>query len=231
MTARELVSSIRSTHKLLSADQSMNDRVILSIAVRNRNMLVNQKMGERKLWQTDGLFTTLCLEMEPVPLSECCDYISECTIARSKSKIPKIAEGIYNYAIQGIYNVETSKKFTEITPARYINVLGLPKVKKETYVWIFNDYVYATNSDLIAVKMSAFFEDHNIPKDILFPECGCGNIRYDNATVCMNPLDRDFKIPGYLIEPLVNATSKYLLQTYHNLAEDRTSNNNDETSK
>lgn len=231
MVARELVSTIRSAHKLLSADQTINDRTILSIAVRNRNYLVNQKLGERKLWQTDGLFTNLCLEMIQVPLSECCNYTSDCMISRSKYELPKISEGLYNYAIQGIYNVDTSKKLAEITPDRYINILSLPQRRKQTYVWIQNNFVYATNEDLEALRISAFFEDHEIPINLLYPDCNCGNKKYDNANLCSNPLDREFKIAGYLVQAVVDMTSRYLLQTYHNLAVDRTSNNLDETSK
>lgn len=231
MTARKLISLIRGAHKLLSSDQIINDRTVLSVAIPIRNTLVNQKLGERKLWQTDGVFTNLCMEMKEVPLAECCSYISEKTIARTIYKIPKITEGMYNYAIQGIYNVETSKKFTEITPNRYIDILSLPRRRKETYVWIKNGYIYATNSDLEAIAISAFFEDHDIPSEILFPKCNCGNIRYDNAELCQNPLDREFKIAGYLVQPLVEMVSKYLLATYHNLSIDKTDNENDETSK
>lgn len=231
MTARELISSVRSSHKLLSSDQSINDRVILSIAVRDRLTLVNQKLGERKLWQTDGLFTNLCLPMQEVPLSECCNYVSDCKIARSVQKIPRISEGIYNYALQGIYNIETSKKFTEVTPDRYINILSLPRLKKQTYVWIKDEYIYATNPELQTVRISAFFEDHTLPITILYPECGCKDTKYDIGELCKNPLDREFKIPGYLLEPLVGMVSKYLLGTYHNLSIDRTDNESDETSK
>lgn len=231
MTARQYISLIRSTNKLLSADQSINDRTILSRLVIDRNTLANQRLNDRKLWQTDSLFTNLCIEMQPAPLAECCNFVSDITISRSKYKIPKINEGIYNYAIKGIYNAETSVKFKETTPDKYINILALPIKKKEVYIWIVNGYIYATNQYLKAVKLSAFFEDHFLPNEILFPECECGLVKYDETDYCSNPLDREFKFAGYLSTPLIDMTSKYLLQTYFNLKSDVNSNNLDETSK
>lgn len=231
MTAREYVSQVRSSHKFLSADQSLTDRLILSILVKNRNFLANQRLNERKLWQTDSLFTNLCLELEQVPLAECCNYTSDIQITRTKYQLPKINEGIYNYAIKGIYNVETSKKFSEITPDRYINLLMLRTVKNQTYAWIYNNYIYTTNPNLEAIKLTAFFENHDLPKELLFPQCGCQKIKYDNTEYCTNPLDREFKFAGYLSQPLIDMTSKYLLETYHNIPQDKNSNNLDETSK
>ena len=49
--------------------------------------------------------------MVEVPISECSDYVDDCTIARSKFKIPRIAEGNYQYVIQGVYrDWETDRK-------------------------------------------------------------------------------------------------------------------------
>jgi len=230
-TARDHISDVRSTHKLLSADSSINDRTILAALVRGRNQLINQRLNERKLWQTDSIFTTVCLEMQKVPLSECCNYISDEMIARSVLQLPKINEGVFNYAIKGVFNVETSKKFAEITPERYINILKLPKKRQETYTWISNNYVYATNPFLEAVKIPACFADHILPTEILYPKCDCGNLKYNLEDVCKNPLDREFKFADYLVETLIEMTSKFLLATYFNLATDKTSNNLDETSK
>lgn len=230
-TARDHISTIRSTEKLLSSDQMITDRVILAVLVSRRNMLANQRLNERKLWQTDSLFTNLCMELVEVPLGECCNYISEQTISRTKYKIPKINEGIYNYAIKGVYNVDTSKKFTETTPDKYIELLRLLHRKKETYFWIVNDYIYTTNPSLQAIKLSAFFEEHIIPIELLFPECGCGLVKYENEDICKNPLDREFKFAGYLSQALEEASARYLLQTYFQLATDKTSNQLDETSK
>ena len=167
-TLRKLVSDVRSVHKLLSSDNLITDRVIASEIRNNTLLLVKRETNLRKLWATGTLFTTIpCLEMVEVPISECCEYVDDCTIARSKFKLPRISEGNYQYVIQGVYSINamggTGKKFKEITINRYINLLKLPIIKKEEYFWIMNDYLYITNPLLEKVRISAFFEE-DVPK-------------------------------------------------------------------
>lgn len=218
-----MVSDVRSTHKLLSTDSLITDRAIASEVNNNVLLLVKRETNLRKLWATDSIFTTIpCLEMVEVPISECCSYADECTIARSKDKIPKIAEGNYQYVIQGVYSINAmsgkGKKLKEITINRYINLLNLPIIKKEDYYWISNDYLYVTNSYIQAIRLVAMFENI-VPNTFLYPECCCGeNFTTDNY--CTNPLDRPYVLPGYLKSQVLELTSKKLLSTYFNIKTD-----------
>lgn len=223
-TLRKLVSDVRSMHKLLSTDNLITDRAIAAEIRNNRNLLVKRETNLRKLWATSTLFTTIpCLEMTEVPISECCDYVDECTIARSKNKIPRIAEGNYQYIIQGVYSINAmggmGKKLKEITINRYINLLKLPIIKKEEYFWIQNDYLYVTNPLIQAIRLSALFEE-DVPSDVLYPtgDCGCGEVTDDDY--CKNPLDKEFALPGYLEKQVLDLTSQRLLQTYFKLKTD-----------
>jgi hypothetical protein len=40
-----------------------------------------------------------------VPFLNVCSYADPCTIGRSKYKIPRMAEGNYQYVIQGVYGI------------------------------------------------------------------------------------------------------------------------------
>ena len=228
-TLRKLVSDVRSMHKLLSSDNLITDRVIASEVRNNTNLLVKRETNLRKLWATGTLFTTIpCLEMVEVPLSECCEYVDECTIARSKFKLPRIAEGNYQYVIQGVYSINAmggkGKKLKEITVNRYMNLLKLPIIKKEEYFWIINDYLYITNPLLQKIRISAFFEE-DVPNKIMYPECDCGTPQTSNEDWCINPLDKEFALPGYLEKQVLELTSQKLLSTYFALKTDLTSNN------
>jgi hypothetical protein len=222
-TGRKLVSDVRSIHKLLSTDSLITDRVILSEIRNNSLLLIKRETNLRKLWASDTLFTTIpCLEMVEVPISECCNYVDDCTIARTKFKIPGIAEGNYQYVIQGVYSINAlsgkGKKLKEITVNRYINLLNLPVIKKEEYYWITNEYVYVNNPMIKSIRFVAFFEE-DVPNEVLYPECGCGT----DVTVeewCKNPLDKEFPLPGYLEQQVLQLTSQKLLQTYFNLKSD-----------
>ncbi len=222
-TARKLVSDTRSMHKLLSVDNQITDRAILSEIRNNTIFLVKRETNLRKLWATDTVFNIIpCLEMIEVPISECCDYVDECNIARSKFKLPRISEGNYQYTIQGVWSINAlggkGKKLKEITINRYINLLKLQIVKKDVYYFIVNGYLYITNPVLQTVRMAAFFEE-DIPNEIAFPECDCG-IEYTLDDLCKNPLDKEFPLPGYLKRPVLELTSQKLLNTYFRLKSD-----------
>lgn len=226
-TLRSFVSDIRSTHKLLSTDSMITDRAIASEVRNNSLLLIKRETNLRKLWATDTVFTTIpCLEMINVPISECCNYVDDCTIARTKHKLPKIAEGNYQYVIQGVYSINAMSgkgvKLKEITVNRYINLLKLPVIKSESYYWISNDYLYVTNPDIQAVRLVAFFESP-VPNELLYPECCCG-VKAPNEEFCMNPLDKEFVLPGYLKSQVLDMTSKKLLQTYFSIKSDISDN-------
>lgn len=223
-TLRELVSNVRSFHKIMSTDSLITDRAIASEIRNNTALLVKRETNLRKLWATDTVFTTIpCLEMCEVSISECCNYVDSCTVARSKFKLPKISEGNYQYVIQGVYSINVmsgqGKKLKEITVNRYINLLKLPVIKKEDYFWMSNDYLYVSNPMIQAIRLVAFFEEE-IPNDIMYPECGCGTPSYTNEQLCKNPLDKEFSLPGYLKKQVLDLTSQKLLQTYFNIKTD-----------
>ena len=225
-TLRKLISDVRGMHKLLSTDSLITDRVIASEIRNNTLLLVKRETNLRKLWATNTLFTTIsCLEMVEVPISECCEYVDPCTIARSRFKLPRIAEGNYQYVIQGVYSINamggTGKKLKEITINRYINLLKLPIVKNEQYYWIMNGYLYVNNPLLQALRISAFFES-DVPNEVMFPECGCGDGQVSDEEWCKNPLDKQFALPGYLESQVLELTSKKLLSTYFSLKTDLT---------
>jgi len=70
-TFRKLVSDVRSMHKLLSTDNLITDRAVMSEIKNNAFLLIKRETNLRKLWATDTVFTTIpCLEMVEVPISD-----------------------------------------------------------------------------------------------------------------------------------------------------------------
>lgn len=220
------MSDVRSVHKILSTDSLITDRAIASEIRNNSLLLIKRETNLRKLWATDTLFTTIpCLEMEEVPISECCNYVDDCTIARTKFKLPRISEGNYQYVIQGVYSINAlggqGKKLKEITVNRYVNLLKLPIIKKEEYYWITNGYLYVNNPMIKSIRFVAMFEE-DVDNEILYPECGCGSPEYTIEEICKNPLDKEFALPGYLEQQVLQLTSQKLLSTYFNIKTDMT---------
>lgn len=224
-TLRDLVSTVRSSHKLLSTDGMITDRAIAAEIKVSTFLLLKRETNLRKLWATDTVFTTIpCLELVEVPISECCELVDDCMIARSKYKLPRISEGNYQYLIQGVWSINAlggkGKKLKEITVNRYMNLLKLPIVKQEEYYMIVNDYLYITNPFIKLVRIAAFFEE-DVPNEIMFSDCSCGT-SYPDEEYCKNPLDRKFGLPGYLSKQILDLTSQRLLSSYFQLKTDHT---------
>ena len=222
-TLRKLVSDVRSTHKILSTDALITDRAIASEVKNNALVLIKRETNLRRLWASDTLFTTIpCLEMVEVPISECCEYTDPCTVARTKFKLPRISEGNYQYVIQGVYSINAmggkGKKLKEITVNRYLNTLKLRIIKKESYFWISNGYLYVSNPLLKSIRLVALFEE-DVPNEIMYPDCECGT-DYSLEDLCKNPLDKEYAIPGYLEQQALAMTSTKLLSTYFQIKTD-----------
>lgn len=225
-TLRQIVSGVRSLHRILSTDAMITDRVIASEIRRTSLLLIKRETNLRKLWATDTVFTTLpCLEMIEVPITDCGDYSENITIARSRFKLPRIAEGNYNYVIQGVYSINvlggTGKKLKEITINRYLNLLKLPSKKNEEYFWINNDYLYVSSAFVEKIRISALFMG-DIPNDIMYPESVCSGDNFNLSDYCMNPLDKQFFLPGYLEKQVMQLVSQTLRESYFQIQQDVT---------
>jgi len=224
-TLRNLDSTVRGEHKLLSTDGLITDSLVAAEIKNSTFLLIKRETNLRKLWATDTIFTTItCLEMEEVSISECCDYVDPCTVSRSKIRLPRISEGNYQYLIQGAWSINAmggkGQKFKEITINRYVNLLKLPVIKKAPYYWIVDGYLYTNDPFLKALRIAAFFEE-DVPNEIMFSEC-CGQQATDEEW-CKNPLDKEFSLPGYLQRQVLDLVSQKLLQTYFNIKSDMSS--------
>lgn len=224
-TIRHIISTIRTMHRITSTDAMITDRAIASEIRETALLLIKRETNLRKLWSTDTLFTTIpCLEMIEVPISDCAEHVESLTIARSKFKIPKIAEGNYNYVIQGVYSINvlggTGKRLKEISINRYLNLLKLPAKKNEEYFWINDDYLYVTSAFVEMVRISALFQD-GVPNTIMYPEdCDCCKSTVTDEVYCINPLDKPFYLPGYLENQVSSLVSKSLREAYFQIQQD-----------
>ena len=229
MTNRQFVSDIRSMNKILSSDALINDRSILREGKTSASLLIKRETDKRKLFQSPNLFTNIdCLEMIKVPLAECCDYTSDKDIARSKSKLPTVGEGLFGLLVQTVASVDGLVRFNESTPMRYANILRLQLPVVKVFFWMYNSYLYVTNPETTNIRFSAYFEEE-VPNSILFPDCDCEATQ--NADACISDLDKEFKCAPHLMEAVKTMTHKKLLEIYFQVPSDKTDNDNDEQSK
>lgn len=225
-TVREMVSRVRSLDKMLNADNTVTDRVIATELKSKATFYIRRETDKRKLWNTSTIFTNIpCVEMTEVPTSDCCDYRSDQLVARSKNKLPKISDGVYGLLIHGVFSVDNSRRLKEITLSRYINLLKLGLPTNEVYYWIYDRYLYISSPRVEVASIWAYFEE-DIPTALLYPDCPCPS--QDKPNPCINPLDLEFKCPGYLEDVVTKDVLQVLLQTYYRVPVDHTSDNKDD---
>lgn len=218
----DMVSRVRSSFKLVDADNVITNRVIADELRACSIKLIKQQTDKRRLFSSDNLFTEIpCLEMEQVPLSSCCDYTAPCNIAKSKKQLPKIAENIYGPLIQGVYSVDRTVRFEYADPDRYANLLRLGNVtKKLKFFWLRNGYLYVTDPMIEEVTPLIYSEEHFDP----------------DAYSCKgpkecpeNPYYSEFKAPGYLHEDILKMVREVIERDYKRSIEDKTVDNNDQS--
>lgn len=225
-TLREVVSSVRSTSKLISGDNSINDRTIANELRSSALKIIRQYTNRRLLWETDSIFTVIpCLEMETIPIGECCTYTSDKMVTRSKHKLPTIAEGNYMYLIQGVYSLDLNKSVIGITINRYINILKLGLKGNDIYYWIHDHHLYCSSEFVSTLKVVAYI-DGDLEPEVEFPDCPCEHAIIKDR--CKNPLDEEFKCPGFLVDDVVDIVKNTLLSEYFKIPLDHTSDNKDD---
>lgn len=225
-TLRQVVSRIRSEFKLVNSDDIISDRAIAAELRSAVITFIKQATDRRKLWASSNIFTQIdCLELIDVPLVECCEFTSDCTIKRSKHKLPKISEGIYGLLVQAVWSPDKMTRFNESTPTRHANMLKLGLKQRSFFFWLYNGYLYLSDPDVELIAISAYFEE-DVPAHFNCCNDGCD----DCSKSCPeNPMDLEFKCPGYLEDIVVKAVAETLLKTYKRSKEDNTSDAKDDS--
>lgn len=211
---------------MLSSELLISDRLIASELRIAANMIVQQSINKRQYLNSPNLFTPiLCFRMEEVPLTSCCEYQGEKTIAKSVKQLPQIGEGIWGLSIQRVTGLDNNKTLKESTPGRYTNLLKLKLTTKDTYYWMQDGYLYVSNPLTEMINLFAYFTE-DVPNDLLFPgkDCKCAD-KPDINDLCTNPLDKPFKIIGGRINDVENIVIDKLLKTFDRKADQKTNDN------
>jgi hypothetical protein len=223
-TYGDLVSSIRGMFKLISSDNIVTNRMILAEIQTANILLSTQQLQKRNGWNSPNLFTVLnCIEMEPVPMYNCCGAGDTCTVAKSKKRLPRIVEVNNVLAVQGVWTVDKMVRFKEIgTFDRYSNLLKLypEKGNTERLFWIEDNYLF-TNDPLIEImSIAAFLADVLDPNEYACsgpPECP------------MNPLDLEFKTLAKSENDIKKIVREIITRDYKQSVADVTENDLDES--
>jgi len=201
-TIGDVVSRIRSQMKAVKQDSFMTDRMIYTFVLKNAKFLMKREDSKNKLMA----FSAVIQIMDYVELIEvdrveaCCTGLSsDCTIKRTKEKLPVFLQGYFGPLIRTIASLDGSEELQPVLPTTYVNLIKSKNFRfnKTKYYWFIDDYLYFPNLEWDAIRIEGIFED-----DISAWTC-----EKDECVVRQN---QTFNVPDYLLSELENQVFKDL---------------------
>jgi hypothetical protein len=193
-TIGDVVSRLRVQLKGVKQDAFMTDRMIYTFVLKNAKFLMKREDSKNKLLVFSGVIQTMdfveLIEVDKV--EACCTGISsDCTIKRTKDKLPIFLQGYFGPLIRTISSLDGSQELQPILPSTYTHVSKSKNFKynKTNYYWFLDDYIYFPNLEWDAVRIEGIFED-----DISKWTC--------EEDDCMIKQNQSFNVPDYLLAEL-----------------------------
>jgi hypothetical protein len=201
-TIGDVLSRIRSQVKGVRQDALLTDRVIYSFVNKHSKWLLKREDSKNRLLAYSGVLQTMdfveLIEVDKV--EACCTGVSsDCTIKRTKHKMPVFMQGYWGPLIRTVASLDGSEELQPIVPSSYTAISKSKNFKynKTKYYWYLDDYIYFPNLEWDAVRIEGIFED-----DISVFTC--------EADSCIVKSDQSFNVPDYLLGELESAVFKDL---------------------
>ena len=163
-TIGDMLSRVRTQVKAVRQYPLLTDRVIYNFVLKHAKWLMKREDSKNRLLGYSGVVQTLDLvELIEIDKLEagCSGLTSDCTIKRTKEKMPIFMQGYYGPLIRSITSLDGSEELQPTNPSTY---LALSKSKnfrynKASYFWYLNDYIYFPDIEWDAVRIEGIFED------------------------------------------------------------------------
>lgn len=201
-TIGDVISRIRSQVKGVRQDALLTDRVIYSFVNKHAKWLLKREDSKNRLLAFSGILQTLdfveLIEVDKVEAS-CTGIKSDCTIKRTKNKMPMFMQGYWGPLIRTVASLDGSEELQPTVPSSYVAMTKSKNFKynKTKYYWYIDDYIYFPDLEWDAVRIEGIFED-----DISVFTC--------DADSCIEKSDQSFNVPDYLLGELEAAVYKDL---------------------
>jgi len=190
-TIGDSVSRVRGILKGSNSDSFLTDRFVYSIIGKYAKAVLNRQQNQKKLMRHDELFQVLPF-VELVEVSkieaDCSSIKTNCTIMRTRDKLPKLFNGVRGPMIRKVYSIDGTYDLTQISPTGYIALSNSVnhKYNKQLYYWFRNGYLYFPNTEIEGVMIEGLWEDS------LDGFCNLDD------TDCTSAQDKTFVLPEYL---------------------------------
>lgn len=222
MTIGEMISRIRTSPKIQNVDALITNRHVYNMMVTARDVLIKNEDDKKALMKMSFLFKPLnYVELIEIDTIEACGIDSDCTLMRTKDKLPEMLKAQFGNIIKDVTSIDGEISLNPLLSRRaFTNRLSSPDLKfdKSFYYYIEGDYMYFPNITWDAVKIYAFWEDPDLIDSL--NDCD------DSQSLCVPKKDKEFLSPNYLNQPIIDKSIDELLRVYHPVREDSLMNKN-----
>jgi hypothetical protein len=190
-TIGEVVSRVRNQLKAVKQDPFLTDRFIFSLIQKHAHWLMKREDSKNRLMRFSSVIQTLghvdLIDVDKI--EACCAGItSECTIKRTKDKVPSFMQGYYGPLIRAVTSIDGSEVMQPTNPSTFTAMANTKKFKynKTKYYWYLDGHLYFPNIEWEAVRIEGIFEE-----DITKINC-------DTTDDCLPRQSQSFNVPDYL---------------------------------
>lgn len=144
-------------------------------------------------------------------IDDCCLPIQDCSVKewwRSKKKLPEIRTLYGKYLIRGVYSIDRSRSFDQITFKKYQALLETTTYHftRKNYFIIDSGYLYIPDVEVRKVIVEAAFID---TVEAFAIGCEC------NKDYCYDPRDSKLTIPSQLLAEAEASVVQELMGMYN----------------
>ena len=195
------LSRVRNLVKAVKQDTFLTDRFLYSLTRKHSALLLKREDGRNKLMSLSGIFEILyyleLIEVDKVQ-AKCFGISTQCTIKRTKYKLPILMTGYLGPLIKSItcisgpatsptdeYPIQliTADKYGQLIKSKNF------KYNKTKYCWFIEGYLYFPNLEWDAVRVEGIFDDD-------LSKFNCIDCK------CTSRQEQKFNVPEYLFSEL-----------------------------
>jgi hypothetical protein len=163
-TIGDAVSRVRNLVKGVKEDAFLTDRFLFSMILKYAKLLIKRQDNENKIMRFQSLFEVIpCVDLIEVDKVEaCCSGIrTNCTIKRTKERLPTVLEGVYGPLFRNITSLDRSIRVYRTYPSTYTQMANSTNFRynKEKYYWYLDGYLYFPNIEWDGVLVEGLWED------------------------------------------------------------------------
>lgn len=198
ITINDFLSRLRSKAKAINKDGFVTDRTLYSLAKKYIPGLLKREDSKNLLLTIQGIFQILkyveLIDVDKID-TKCFNIKSECTIKRTKFRLPGLYMGYSEPLIKTIFGIsgpatdaDDESGFQLIEASKFGSIVKLKNYKYNTtkYCWFSDGYLWFPNTEWDAVSIEGLFYE-----DIETFNC-------ETCKNCTPRQDQPFSVPEYL---------------------------------